>query len=303
MTLYFTVGSGSGSGTKNHGQVVTITAYSPLPGYEFDGWKYQYGCSIANSSSFTTTATMSSLTSVTEAGVNATYKIISTLYLTVNGGSGDGTYNYNSNVGINADSAAFGWVFYRWTSAYNCTVSNQYSSDTTVRIGSSGTTASISSSYARILYTVNFDSGGGGSISGITSQQIYYEGTGTQVTAVPDSGYSFVNWSDSNTNASRTPTNVSSNATYTANFAPNDHTVDFYPDTAGGYITGNTHQIIDNGQNGTEVIAIPYIGYTFYKWSDNNTNPNRTPTNVTTNQSYTAYFTVFGRINMKWYTH
>lgn len=376
MTLYFEVSSGTGSGTKNHSQVVSITAYAPLSGYVFDGWKYQYGCTIANASSSTTTATMSASTAVTQAGVTATYKVntlyfavysgggdgtktygsnvgiyadsppggkmfdvwtsitncsvanayassttatmgtsgssasvtatykdIPTIYLTVTGGTGDGTYDLNEVVNIVADSPDFGWVFYRWTSANNCTIASSYSSSTTATMGSSGEIASVASSYSRILYTVQFDTDGGGTISGFSSQNISYEGTGTEVVATPNNGYSFSHWSDSHPTANRTPTNVSANATFTAYFIVNDFTVNFYGDTAGGYLDGDTSQTIVNGGNGTTVTAIPYRGYYFWKWSDDTTNPSKTPTSVVANANYTAYFTVFGKINMRWYTH
>jgi hypothetical protein len=67
-------------------------------------------------------------------------------------------------------------------------------------------------------YTVNFSAGTGGYISGTTSQSICRGGSGTQVTAVANTGYIFTQWSDSSTSASRTPTNVTSSYTLTASF-------------------------------------------------------------------------------------
>ena len=44
--------------------------------------------------------------------------------------------------------------------------------------------------------TLTYSAGTGGTISGTTPQSVAYGGSGTQVTAVPNTGYSFVNWSD-----------------------------------------------------------------------------------------------------------
>ena len=68
------------------------------------------------------------------------------------------------------------------------------------------------------FYTVNYVAGTGGTISGLTEQYIAPDGTGTLVTAVPDSGYTFTGWSDGSTIAFRQDSNPTSNGTLTANF-------------------------------------------------------------------------------------
>lgn len=62
-----------------------------------------------------------------------------------------------------------------------------------------------------------------------------------------------------------------------------------YETSEGGSIVGDTNQVITDGFSGTEVTATPTTGYTFLKWSDNNTNATRTDI---PNKSvvYTAYF-------------
>lgn len=58
-------------------------------------------------------------------------------------------------------------------------------------------------------------------VSGQMSQWINRGGSGTEVTATPDDGYSFSRWSDDATTASRTDTNVQSNLSVTAEFLAN----------------------------------------------------------------------------------
>lgn len=68
-------------------------------------------------------------------------------------------------------------------------------------------------------YTLTYTAGANGSLTGTTSQVVNSGANGTAVTAVPDSGYTFVNWSDASTANPRTDTNVTSNLSVTANFA------------------------------------------------------------------------------------
>jgi len=62
-------------------------------------------------------------------------------------------------------------------------------------------------------YTITLSAGEGGSVSTTGGE---YE-AGQTVTATPQGEYVFTNWSDGNTNATRTIT-ISSNSTITANF-------------------------------------------------------------------------------------
>ena len=67
--------------------------------------------------------------------------------------------------------------------------------------------------------TLTYVAGSGGSISGNTSQTVILGADGTAVTAVPDDGYEFINWSDASTINPRTDTNVTGDITVTANFS------------------------------------------------------------------------------------
>jgi len=67
------------------------------------------------------------------------------------------------------------------------------------------------------------------------------------------------------------------------------HTLTYTPGS-GGLITGDLSQTIDNGEDGTQVTAVPSSGYRFLKWSDNSTTNPRTDTNVTEDKTLTAIF-------------
>ena len=115
--------------------------------------------------------------------------------------------------------------------------------------------------------------------------------SGTAVTAAPNSGYHFVNWSDVSTANPRTDTNVTANITVTANFAINTYMLT-YTAGANGTISGTTPQTVNHGGSGTAVTAVPATGYHFVNWSDASAANPRTDSNVTANKTVTADFAV-----------
>ena len=74
-------------------------------------------------------------------------------------------------------------------------------------------TLSVSKTYT-IIYTAE----NGGSIKGSSTQIIKENATGTEVTAVADSGYYFIDWSDGVTSSTRTDSNLTENKNVNANF-------------------------------------------------------------------------------------
>jgi predicted outer membrane repeat protein len=69
--------------------------------------------------------------------------------------------------------------------------------------------------------TLTYLAGTGGTISGTSPQTVALGGSGTAVTAAPNSGYHFVSWSDGATTATRADLVVLSDLTVTATFARN----------------------------------------------------------------------------------
>ena len=125
-----------------------------------------------------------------------------------------------------------------------------------------------------------YAAGPNGSISGDATQTIAAGTThGTPVTAVPDLGCSFVQWSDGLTTNPRTDDNHGNVINVTASFAINNYTLTY---TAGpnGTVSGTSPQTINVGGSGTAVTALPNQGYSFVQWSDGLTSNPRTDSNV-----------------------
>ncbi|MDG5800548.1 InlB B-repeat-containing protein [Marinilabiliaceae bacterium ANBcel2] len=78
----------------------------------------------------------------------------------------------------------------------------------------------VTAQFERYSYTVTYLSGEGGTIVGETIQTVEHGSFATEVEAVPDEGYQFVEWSDGETDSYRLDVNITSDFTITAEFAP-----------------------------------------------------------------------------------
>jgi hypothetical protein len=77
----------------------------------------------------------------------------------------------------------------------------------------------VTATFAIDTFTLTYTAGANGSISGTSLQTVDYGYDGSPVTAEPDTGYHFVDWSDGSTDNPRTETNVTSDVDVLANFA------------------------------------------------------------------------------------
>ena len=135
------------------------------------------------------------------------------------------------------------------------------------------------------IYTVTYD-GNGGTPSQSSSSFYYNEALGTLPT-VTRTGYTFKGWSTSANgpvNVSTT-TKVTGDVTYYAIWQINSYTLTVTAGTGGTVSGSGTYNY---GETVT-LKATASSGYHFVKWSDGNTNANRTVT-VTRNATYTAIF-------------
>ena len=239
--------------------------------------------------------TDSNVTSIIDVIANFLIDTHTVSYLAGAGGTISGnasqTINYGSNATAVAAVADTGYYFDRWSDllADNPRTDLNITDD-----------FSVTADFLPYTYTLNYSSsapGPGtavhGSITGTANQTINYGANGTEITAVADTGYHFVNWSDDSIENPRQDTNVTDDISVYANFAVNTYTLTYSAGT-GGLIVGTATQTLNYNENGTEITAIPIAGYTFSRWSDNLTANPRTDTNVTANISVSAIFSAIG---------
>jgi hypothetical protein len=146
----------------------------------------------------------------------------------------------------------------------------------------------VTANFTIDTFTLTYSSSANGSLTGTTSQTVDYNTSGTAVTAVPSSGYVFVDWSDGSTSNPRTDATVTANLSVSASFALSaaEFTVTFAANN--GTLTGDTSQLIVSGESCTAVTVVPNANYHFTQWNDANTDNPRTLTNVTSTQTLTA---------------
>uniref|UniRef100_UPI0011466BFE InlB B-repeat-containing protein n=1 Tax=Allomuricauda sp. CP2A TaxID=1848189 RepID=UPI0011466BFE len=132
-TYALTVNNGGGDGAYEPGTVVNIVADAAPTGEQFEAWTGDIA-SVTDINSASTTVTMPS----SNVNLTATYSPIggTTYALTVNNGSGDGTYESGEVVNIVADAAPTGQQFEAWTGDI-ASVTDINSASTTVTMPSS----------------------------------------------------------------------------------------------------------------------------------------------------------------------
>jgi hypothetical protein len=137
---------------------------------------------------------------------------------------------------------------------------------------SKSATVSVTIVVAPTTYTLTYTAGPDGSITGTSPQSVIAGSSGTSVTAVANTGYHFVNWSDGSTANPRTDTNISSDITVTASFAQNT--------TSGGDVTAPVVTVftIPSTSTSTTVAITAFsatdnVGVTGYLVSESSTVP------------------------------
>jgi hypothetical protein len=239
-----------------------VVANAPA-GHAFTGWG-------GDSVGFDNPLTVTSVTA--DMAITANFAPIEdTALLTVNH-TGHGTTNFAGmftvEKGIPVGLAAtpdVGHHVFSWSGTAGATIAEPGSQYTTVTLSQDAT---VTASFAINVYSLTYAAGEGGSIIGAASQTVTHGANGIAVLAAPDEGYNFVDWSDASTADSRQELNVTSDRSFTANFALNEYRVEFRTDgTEMATITGDLVQTMTHGGNCTPVEAVSSVFSEFFGWS------------------------------------
>ncbi|NLV44139.1 MAG: PASTA domain-containing protein [Candidatus Hydrogenedentes bacterium] len=150
---------------------------------------------------------------------------------------------------------------------------------------------SVTANFAINVYVLTYTAGPNGSVDGLSPQEVAHGGDGQPVTAIPATGYHFVDWSDAGTANPRTDIAVTGPIAVTANFAINTYTLT-YGAGENGTLSGPSPQTVPYGGSGEAVTAVPAEGYHFVDWSDGGTANPRTDANITGDIRVTANFAI-----------
>ena len=266
-------GSVSGGGSYHYGDHANLTA-TPATGYEFQGWSdgsTENPHQVLVTGNATYTATFSP--------TGATYYSVSAYVSPAGSGSVSGTGSFPAGTTITLTAIAnSGYVFNRWNDG-----STANPRTVTVNSNMSFTAYFTTNQYT---ITVNASPAAGGTVTGGGN---YAYGATATLTATPNSGYSFMQWSDGVTANPRTVT-VTGNATYTALFLSAGGETFMLTVTSGAPLLG---QVTGSGSYpagaAVEIRAIPASYARFVRWDDGNTENPRTVI-VNSDLSFVAEF-------------
>jgi hypothetical protein len=178
--------------------------------------------------------------------------------------SGGGSFNGNQTVSLTAIPNA-GYSFINWTES-GTVVSTSSNFNFTA---SSNRTLVANFSISNYTVSATTSPGGGGAIVGVGN---YDHGASVTLTATPNAGYSFTNWTESGSVVSTSSNftfTVLSNRTLAANFAVINYSVSASSNPVGGAsITGAGNY--DHGASVT-LTATPSAGYSFTNWTESGT--------------------------------
>jgi hypothetical protein len=260
-----------GGGVVADGSSVTVVA-TANPGYAFSKWK-QGSTTVSTSASYTFTAT---------ADRTLTASFIQVYYVTATAAPSVGgttemdstSYKLDENARATATANA-GYQFVNWTENGNVvSTANPYNFNVT---GNRDLVANFSV-IGGVTITASAAPAAGGSVTGGGSVA---NGTSVTLTATPNAGYSFINWTEAGAPVSNSASysfTATANRTLVANFAAGNTITATALPSIGGSVSGDG--FVATGTSVT-LIATPALGYNFINWTD------ALGTEVSTAASYT----------------
>ena len=275
-------GSVEASSTKNYGEEATITV-ELQNGYHIESWTITSGDSVLTEKTENVSYTFTVI-----GDTEVTVEIAKNPYIVTVTSSEGGTASaptglvYNDEAQLSA-TASEGYRFVNWTDSAGQEVSTDPNYKFTVV-----TDVTLNANFTLLNYDINLSSGGHGTVSGDGNFKHFESVT---VTATPENGYHFVNWTEDGTEVIASPEYtfmVTGARNLTANFAINSYAIDI---SAGknGSVSGSETGTYNHFSSVT-VTATPDKGYHFVNWTENGTE-------VSTDPEYT--FTVTGARNLK----
>jgi hypothetical protein len=130
----------------------------------------------------------------------------------------------------------------------------------------------VTASFEINVYNLNYSAGLNGSLIGDLNQTVEYGNNATEVEALPDTGYHFIQWSDGSQENPRSDSDVKENLDLEASFDIGTYTVSYgVQDDIGGELVGDLTQALVHGDDASAVEAIPQTGYHFVQWTDGST--------------------------------
>lgn len=288
-TTMMPAGSGTttGDGSYAVGANATVTA-TPAAGFLFQNWT-DNGTIVSTNSSYTLAMDVNHSLVANFVPDVVQWAITTTAAPLVGGTvSGGGLVDDGTSTTVIA-TPNVGYIFSNWTEGMN-----QVSSSASYTFTASADRDLVANFTLAPTYTVSASAAAGGTVTGSGN---FLSGASCMLTATPNAGYAFVNWTDGgaqvSTNAAYT-FNVTANRTLVANFIPLGGTT-YSITTAISPVAGGTISGAGTYASGSSVtvVAIPAAGYLFSKWKEGGTQVSSSASytfTATANRTLTATF-------------
>lgn len=263
-------GTVTGAGNYTHGTSATVEAI-PAEDYHFTQWSDE---TTENPYTFTVTEPRNLIAYFAMDEITYYTVTVESANSTMGGVTGSGTVREGRTTVISATPNT-GYYFTQW---------NDGNTDNPRTITVTGN-VTYTASFAPYSYTITAESADESMGTVMGGGQYDYAETAT-LTAVPETGFRFVEWDDHNTQNPRT-VSVTGNATYTATFEQITFTVNAIANNASyGTVTGSG---IYNYGAAVSLTASAVEGYHFVQWNDGTT-ANPYQFNIFENKNITAIF-------------
>ncbi len=262
------------SGPYPYDSEVNISAQPLNQHWEFVQWS---GGGVTDPSSLNTKVSMSQDRNVTAYFQVRNYNVT----ITKSGKgtvTGSGIYPYNSDVNITA-SPSYGYSFSHWL---NYDSNNNFSSGLDNNLSSSAT-LTVQGGHALVAvfdplpFNISVTSSTGGNATVVQGAGPYYFDNNYTLSAIPEYGYSFNNWTSStgsqnllsSTSSSPSQFTLNGDVSFNASFSENQYTltVDMGP---GGASVSPGSPSTQNHSSQVPITSTPLEGYEFDRWEDTN---------------------------------
>jgi len=285
-----TGGTTTGGGVFNSGSSVTVTALANA-GYTFTNWTE--GATIVSTSSnyiFTIAGNRTLVANFTVIPPSQLTVVLSSNPLVGGTTTGAGSFNSGTSVSVTA-TPGVGYTFTNWTEGANIVSS---SSNYTFTIIANRTLVANFTIIPASQFAVNLSSNPptGGTTTGGGS---FNSGASVSVTATPNVGYTFSNWTEGLivvSSGSNYTFTISGNRTLVANFTAIVSTYTLNVTAVSGTVVKNPNQATYNSGVNVVLTATPATGYVFTSWSGDATgSTNPLTVTMNSNKNITANFT------------
>ncbi|MCH2209355.1 MAG: BspA family leucine-rich repeat surface protein [Lentisphaerales bacterium] len=166
-----------------------------------------------------------------------------------------------------------GYYFDNWrvdSGSYDGSANSSLASDNPLTVHNVNDDLNLTAVFSPHEYSVYFGTSVNGTLTGDVAQTVSYGSNSSAVTAVPNPGYAFKQWTGDITSTVNplVVSNVTGSVSVIAEYELVDYSLTFNA-SQDGSVSGDMSQTLNYGESSSLVTAVPDTGYSFEKWTVN----------------------------------